>query len=113
MIISKAHKKILVSGPDVDMMFQQAQQIEAIGKRHRIINHGPRETLKLNALGIKAPNPMLAYYEWAGNHKPFEVQRATCDLLSTSPRAYVLNDMGTGKTRTPLWAWDYLNRAGC
>src|ERR1039457_6202143 len=29
--------------------------------------------------------------------------------MTASPRCYVLNDMGTGKTRSALWAWDYLN----
>lgn len=33
-------------------------------------------------------------------------------MLTTNDRAYVLNGMGTGKTRAALWAWDYLNQVG-
>jgi SNF2 family DNA or RNA helicase len=55
---------------------------------------------------------MLYYYDWVGG-KPFAVQRATCDMMTTNRRAYVLNHMGTGKTKTTLWAWDFLNRSGC
>jgi SNF2 family DNA or RNA helicase len=29
-----------------------------------------------------------------------------------NPRFYNLNHMGTGKTKTALWSWDYLNRQG-
>jgi SNF2 family DNA or RNA helicase len=36
------------------------------------------------------------------------VQRLTAGMLSTDPRGYVLNDLGTGKTRAVLFAYDYL-----
>lgn len=52
---------------------------------------------------------MLEYYDWCGG-KPFEIQRDTCGLITSNPRAYVLNDMGTGKTKCALWGWDYLNK---
>ncbi len=114
MIVSAAHKRVLV--PDASLpaqMFAHMPQLDHNGTLYRVINHGPKETINLNRFGVKTPNPMLTYYDWPGNLKPFEVQRTTCDLLSSSPRAYVLNDMGTGKTRCPLWAWDYLTKAGC
>ncbi len=72
-----------------------------------VIKHGLSEYLLLRRLGFRAPNPITCYYDWCGG-KPFSVQRVTCSLLTASPRAYVLNDMGTGKTRAALWAWDYL-----
>ena len=54
---------------------------------------------------------MELYYDFPHppEEPPFKVQNITCNLLSENPRAYVLNDMGTGKTRTVFWAWDYLN----
>lgn len=76
-----------------------------------VVSHGLRETLMLRHLGFKVPNPMLYYYDWRGG-KPFAVQRATCKMLVENPHAYVLNHMGTGKTKTALWAWDYLNSCG-
>ena len=39
---------------------------------------------------------------------PWDVQKTTAALLSESPRAYVLNGMGTGKTRSAIWAADWL-----
>jgi SNF2 family DNA or RNA helicase len=74
-----------------------------------------REVLMLRHLGFKVPNPMLYYYDWCNpppEKQPFAVQRATCKMLTENPHAYVLNHMGTGKTKTALWAWDYLNKCG-
>lgn len=47
-----------------------------------------------------------------GGGTPFEVQRKTCALLTNNQRAYVLNGLGTGKTKSALWAWDYLRSQG-
>lgn len=77
-----------------------------------VVPHDMRSLKLLQHLGCKVPNPMLYYYDWPGTRKPFAIQRATCRLLVENPRAYVLNQMGTGKTRAALWAWDYLNRCG-
>lgn len=73
-----------------------------------LIYHGMVEYHLLKHLGIKVPHPMATYYDWAGG-KPFHIQVKTCLLMTASPRCYVLNDMGTGKTKAALWSWDYLN----
>ncbi len=77
-----------------------------------VVPHGMREMLLLKHLGFeKIPNPMLLYYDWCKG-KPFAVQRATCKMLTEHPRAYVLNAMGTGKTKCALWAHDYMRKTG-
>ena len=40
--------------------------------------------------------------------KPFEHQVETVEFLLKSPRAFVLSDMGCGKTLSVLWALDFL-----
>jgi len=42
----------------------------------------------------------------------FRVQKLTCALLTTRRRAYVLNDIGTGKTRCILWSFDFMRTMG-
>jgi SNF2 family DNA or RNA helicase len=74
-----------------------------------LVHHGMPEYLLLKHIGIKVPHPMLTYYDWHGG-KPFGVQRATCGMMTSCPRSYVLNDMGTGKSKAALWSWDYLNQ---
>jgi SNF2 family DNA or RNA helicase len=75
------------------------------------VPHTIEGTRLLRNLGVTAPAPIQYYYDWAGG-KPFDSQRKTADLLSTSRRAYVLNEMGTGKTRSALYAYDFLRREG-
>jgi len=48
-------------------------------------------------------------YDYRGG-TPFEIQKSTVELLTENPRAYVLNSMGTGKTKCVCWAFDYLRR---
>lgn len=121
-IVSKSTKQLVVPGsPAFYNLFPNAQMLPLDnrpgtmpdpGMYHYVVPHGLRECMLLKHLGYKVPNPMLTYYDWPGNKKPFAVQRATCAMLSSYPRSYVLNDMGTGKTRSALWTWDWLNKNG-
>jgi SNF2 family DNA or RNA helicase len=107
-IVSRANKAILVprTGKSVNL-FPGAPTLDDF----LVIEHSVRNVICLRAIGYEAPNPMLCYYNWKGS-TPYAVQRATCDMLTVNPRGYVLNGMGTGKTKTALWAWDYLNEQG-
>jgi SNF2 family DNA or RNA helicase len=105
--VSRANRALIVpSVPGVLSMFPSAPSLPG---GNSLVPHGLRETLMLRHLGFKCPNPMDFYYDWNGG-TPFAVQRATCRMLVENPRAYVLNHMGTGKSRAALWAWDYLRK---
>lgn len=106
-IVSKATRRLVVPvHPAVTNMFPAAPKLD---DGHVLVHHGMVEYLILKHLGLKVPHPMLTYYDWPGGQQPFAVQRSTCALMTSNPRAYILNDMGTGKTRSALWSWDYLN----
>lgn len=62
-------------------------------------------------LGLAAPSPSSFYYDWAGG-KPFDSQVTTVDMCTIHRRAYVLSEMGVGKTRAVLYAYDYLRQSG-
>lgn len=110
--ISHKHK-VLVVPPltAVQNMFPSAPQITLQGSSFLAIRHQPAETYLLRKLGFDVPAPILEHYDWAGG-KPFEAQRKTCAMLTMNERAYVLNGMGTGKTKSALWAWHYLYSNG-
>lgn len=111
-IISKKHQALVVPNtPGVVSLFPDAP---ALPCGNIVVPHNMRSMLLLKHLGFeKIPNPMLIYYDWCKSNKmPFAVQRATCKMLTENPHAYVLNHMGTGKTKVALWAWDYLNKSG-
>ncbi len=76
------------------------------------IPHRQDETQVLRNLGIKAPAPILHYYDWPGQHTPYLHQRMTAAFLTMNTKAFVLNDIGTGKTLSALWAADYLMGIG-
>jgi SNF2 family DNA or RNA helicase len=72
------------------------------------VPHRPDETRVLRRLGFKnVPDPMPFYYGWPGK-TPFDAQRETANFLTMHNRCFVLNSMGTGKTISSLWAFDYL-----
>src|SRR5712664_151338 len=111
-IISRANKAILAPRTgQTENMFPETQMLSHNEQDYLVVPHALRETIMLRALGYEVPNPMLCYYDWNGG-KPFSVQRRTVDLMTTAARCYVLNSMGTGKTKATLWAWDYLNTKG-
>lgn len=110
-IVSKAHRKLLVPAvPGAVTLFPSAQRIGWNNRDYVVIDHSAPNVVLVKHLGMQAPSPLM-HYDWC-NGKPFDVQRATCEMLVESPRAYVLNHMGTGKTKAALWAWDFLNREG-
>lgn len=63
-------------------------------------------------LGYIVPAPILSWYGWPQDPPPFETQKITAALLTMNSRAYVLSEMGTGKTRAALFAIDYMFREG-
>lgn len=65
----------------------------------------------LRNLGLNPAAPIQYYYDWAAG-SPFDSQRVTADLLTINRRAYVLSEMGVGKTRAALYAYDWLRQAG-
>jgi SNF2 family DNA or RNA helicase len=110
--VSPKHRKVAVAlganGQAVRNLFPQMQEIVLDGELHAVVPHGVTETFHLRRLGYDVPAPILSQYNWPGIFTPFEAQKKTCALLTMNLRAYVLNDMGTGKTAAALWAYDYL-----
>jgi SNF2 family DNA or RNA helicase len=88
-------------------LFPDAKALDFDGAAHLLLPHRPTETFLLRRMGYDVPAPILTHYDWCGG-TPFSSQKSTAALLTLEERAYVLNGMGTGKTKSALWAWDYL-----
>lgn len=95
----------------VGNLIPHAKRIEKNGRMYLMVPAGKEELQLLRNLGFDAPTPLLHGYDWAGN-LPFDAQIGTTDMLIHNPRAYILSDMGTGKTLSTLFAFDYLRRQG-
>jgi SNF2 family DNA or RNA helicase len=89
-----------------------AKPVEVRGIPLVLAPHRLDEVKVLNNLGIKAPSPILHYYDWPGQHTPYDHQKQTAAFLTLNQRGLVLNEIGTGKTQSSLWAADYLIKTG-
>lgn len=111
-MVNKQHKMLAVPFDDaVRNMFSDAREVTLGGNPYILIEHQPTQTYMLRKMGFDVPAPILTHYNWSGG-EPFDIQKKTCAMLTSNPRAYVLNGLGTGKTKAALWAWDYLNKCG-
>lgn len=66
----------------------------------------------LRTLNCKIPAPILYDYTWPGTEPPMESQKLSAAFLTSYRRAYVTSEIGTGKTRVPIYAFDYLRARG-
>ena len=89
-----------------------AQLINLRGVNFVVAPHKLDEVRVLRNLGIKAPSPILHYYDWPGPYTPYEHQKLTSAFLTMYKKALVLNEIGTGKSNSALWAADYLMTIG-
>lgn len=111
--VSPRHKLVGVPfSPQVLNLFPGSREMDFAGEKHLLVRHDNVAAYLLRKLGYDCPAPILSQYAWPGATTPFDVQRKTCAMLTTEPRAYVLNAMGTGKSKSALWAWDYLRSNG-
>jgi len=86
---------------------------EPSGSTQVLVKWGLSEAQTLRNLRIRnVPSPILRDYTWDGMHKPFEHQKTTAAFLTLNRRAFCLNEQGTGKTGSVIWAADYLMKAG-
>lgn len=115
MLVSKKHKKLLLNlrEPDrITTLIPTAKKIEVKGKDIVVVPHREDEVRVLRNIGMDAPAPMGYYYDWPGRYKPFAHQKVTAEFLSMNPHAFCLNGLGSGKTMSVLWAFDYLRKRG-
>jgi SNF2 family DNA or RNA helicase len=115
MLVSRKHKKLLLNlrEPDrVTSIIPSAKVLNYKGQSIVAIPHRLDEVRVLRNLGFAVPAPVSCYYDYPGRYKPYIHQATTVEFLSTNPRAFCNNGMGSGKTISGLWAFDYLRRAG-
>lgn len=113
MLVAKEHKKLLMNlrEPEQVMAIIPGAQMQTIkGKQIVSVPHTQDIVRVLRNLGLSAPGPIRSYYDWPGMYKPFVHQLETAEFCTLNPRAFVLNDMGTGKTLSVLWAFDWLQQ---
>lgn len=97
--------------PDLANLMPHAKALEHSSGRLLAVRAGVDEARLLRNTGHACPSPILTGYNWAGG-TPWDVQRATAAELVMNPGMFVLSDLGTGKTRAVLYAFDWLRQMG-
>jgi SNF2 family DNA or RNA helicase len=116
MLIYKDKKAVVLKlrNPSrVTTVIPTAVVVDHKGQKLVAVPHRPDETRVLRNLGFDIPDPMPIHYQFpkvSGRYDPFAAQRDTASFLAMHSRAFCLNGMGTGKTNSALWAYDYLRR---
>lgn len=111
MIIDKTYNRVFLKVNNPELLYRALpDQIEEVSWRgHNLaVDHNIDSTKILRNLGIKVPSPIRYDYDWPGRYKPFAHQIDTAEFLTLTRKGFVLNEMGTAKTASVLWAADYL-----
>lgn len=115
MLVSTQHRKLILNLRDharVLNLIPSAKGFQYKGRTLVAVPHEIDEVRVLRNIGLDAPSPMSYYYDWSGRRTPFAHQKITSEFLVQNPRAFVLNGLGSGKTLSILWAYDYLKKLG-
>lgn len=115
MLISEKHRKVVLRLRVPERVLEAvptAKEFVHKGERLVAVPHRIPETRTLRSIGFDVPGPILTQYEWSGSFTPFAHQTDTANFLTLNPRAFCLNDMGTGKSMSVLWAYDYMRQVG-
>lgn len=102
---------ILPADPRLLVLIPHAKRLLHDGQDVMIVPHKIDETAVLRNLGYDVRPPVMLNYDWC-NTVPFDAQRITTALITMHKKCYVLNGIGTGKTRSLLFAFDFLKKQG-
>ena len=111
-LVVQDKKVVVVAADDRNTILNAIPSAKPARENLVLVPHRQEETTVLRNLGFSVPEPILYYYNWPGRFTPMSHQRETAAFLTTHKRGIVLNDMGTGKTLSALWAADYLMSIG-
>lgn len=89
-------------------LFPHAKDWTFKEQRFLVMPHGQDETRMLRNLDYPIPAPITQHYNFPGPPFAYDAQKRTAAALTMHPRFFCLNGMGTGKTLSCLWAFDWL-----
>jgi SNF2 family DNA or RNA helicase len=115
MLISRKKQAVVLNlrHPErVTTVIPSAKVFEFRGQRLVAVPHRHDETKVLKNLGFDVPHPIRLHYPWPGRYTPFESQKITAEFMAENPLMFCTSSMGTGKTLSALWTYDYLRQHG-
>lgn len=111
--VGKGHLVFPAADPwTIRAVLPHAKTLDYKGVPHIAVPHELDAVTILRNMGIEAPSPVNYGWEYPGRYKPFEHQKATVEFLTLNRKAFVLSEMGSGKTAASAWAAEYLMQQG-
>lgn len=111
--ITVVHNEILsVKTDNPEPLLAALDRSRLVSDNEVWVKFGLGEMHILKNLGFDPPSPISTQYKWPGMFKPFDHQVTTSEFLTLNKKAFCLNEMGTGKTASVIWAADYLMTLG-
>ncbi len=111
-INSQAREFYLPTHEGLAGLIPEARDVVIHGEQLMSLPHTTDVTRLARNFGFVVPAPILNQYLWPVSPAPFKTQQTTAALLTMNARAYVLSEMGTGKTRAALFACDHMIEKG-
>lgn len=116
-IVSAKQKALVLNPADPQMLttlLPMAKPFPYRGHTLYAVPHDVDVVRLLRNVGVQAPAPILHQYDWPCAYPggPFPSQKEASAFLTLNPRCYNLSQMGTGKSLSTLWAYDFLRAQG-
>ena len=111
LLVSHKTKSVVIGfRPDIHALMPHGKRFTWEGKDMIVVPHGIDETKLLRNLDFTVPAPIVEHYGFPSvdGNRPFDKQVLTAASMTMYPHSFVLNGMGTGKTKACIWAFDYL-----
>lgn len=117
LLVVPQHRALVLNPSSPEMLcslLPMAKPVQFRGQTLYAVPHDVGVVRLLRNVGVRAPSPIMNHYSWpcayAGG--PFENQKLAAEFMTLHPRSFNLSQMGTGKSLSTLWAYDYLREAG-
>jgi SNF2-related domain/Helicase conserved C-terminal domain len=108
MLFSADHNLIVYDNGDAEIAARAVPDAIVKGN-YAVVKATYPNLLKLNEADLDVPDPM-ATYEWPcqPGTEPFPTQKLVSSFMVLNPRSFIVSALRTGKTRSALWAVDWL-----
>lgn len=116
-LVSTKQKALVLNPANPQMLtnlLPMAKPFDYKGHTLYAVPHDVDVVRLLRNVGVQAPAPILHQYDWpcAYPDGPFPSQKEAAAFMTLNPRSFNLSQMGTGKSLSTLWAYDYLRASG-
>lgn len=117
-LISKPHKAIVLNPAVPEMLCnllpEMVKPFPFKGQTLYAVPHEIDVVRVLRNVGVLVPSPIMYQYDWPCAYPggPFPSQKLAAEFLTLNPRSFNLSEMGTGKSLSTLWAYDFLRQSG-